>query len=522
MGHFFSTKIISVFQKWNLKRIRIRVRADIVRFIVSTVLLFSSSLMSAPLRIGSLPFPVNTLGDEFSPTVSLDGRLFFNARKGSHGKRDIYIVRLYDNSAQIPRRIKNIESSANDVNPYITSQGTVLVFSSNRKGSLVGPSSKESYDLYWSVMIQGEWSIPRPVPGDVNTPGDETNPAMNIAGDTLYYTHLPPGEDSVPEIRKARFTGSKFVEVQKMSELINSGAGEMSLFPAEDSDGFFFASKRDGGMGGWDLYFIHHQAGYFGVPVNLGPGINTSADETQPFKMGNLLYFASNRSGDYDLYRSFEYILDYKLSFRFVEQQTGKPVSVRVKLRAGSNSGEGGVYFAQSEFETDEDGRIQMYVHPTLKRLQLTVTDSNYLPVFQDVYVPHVALGEMKVELKAIRANESFDIHAIHFDYNSAKIRNESFDYLDSMVDYMKENTKIEFEIIGHTDLKGSASYNRKLSLKRAISVRNYLVQSGISESRFRVKGMGESRPLVDKTGKGFDEKNRRTEFRVIGKPDGT
>jgi outer membrane protein OmpA-like peptidoglycan-associated protein len=71
-------------------------------------------------------------------------------------------------------------------------------------------------------------------------------------------------------------------------------------------------------------------------------------------------------------------------------------------------------------------------------------------------------------------------------------------------------------EIRGHTDAEGTTAYNENLSMRRALAVKNFFVKSGISPSRIRAKGFGESRPLMENTddiGRAF---NRRVEIYVV------
>jgi outer membrane protein OmpA-like peptidoglycan-associated protein len=71
-------------------------------------------------------------------------------------------------------------------------------------------------------------------------------------------------------------------------------------------------------------------------------------------------------------------------------------------------------------------------------------------------------------------------------------------------------------EIRGHTDAEGTDTYNENLSMRRALSVKNFFVQSGVSPSRIMAKGFGETRPLMDNTsdlGRAF---NRRVEIYVV------
>ncbi|MCB0395924.1 MAG: OmpA family protein, partial [Flavobacteriales bacterium] len=90
----------------------------------------------------------------------------------------------------------------------------------------------------------------------------------------------------------------------------------------------------------------------------------------------------------------------------------------------------------------------------------------------------------------------------------------------------MKENPNIIAEISSHTDSHGTDKYNERLSQKRAESVVKYLIEKGIKESRLVAKGYGESKPIApNEKEDGSDDpegraKNRRTEFKVIGRID--
>nr|MBC8344068.1 OmpA family protein [Bacteroidota bacterium] len=87
----------------------------------------------------------------------------------------------------------------------------------------------------------------------------------------------------------------------------------------------------------------------------------------------------------------------------------------------------------------------------------------------------------------------------------------------------MRDNPSIIAEISSHTDSKGTESYNERLSQRRAQSVVDYLIKNGIEKERLQAKGYGENQPIAQNTNPdGSDnpmgrQKNRRTEFRVIG-----
>jgi len=103
--------------------------------------------------------------------------------------------------------------------------------------------------------------------------------------------------------------------------------------------------------------------------------------------------------------------------------------------------------------------------------------------------------------------------HGINFDIDKALIRPESMGTLNMIVQVMKDNPDIKFEIDGHTDNSGSAPHNLALSQQRADAVKDQLVKMGIDASRLSTKGFGDSKPISDNNSLEGKANNRRVEF---------
>jgi outer membrane protein OmpA-like peptidoglycan-associated protein len=101
----------------------------------------------------------------------------------------------------------------------------------------------------------------------------------------------------------------------------------------------------------------------------------------------------------------------------------------------------------------------------------------------------------------------------IHFQFDKDAILPSSFALLDAIVAALRENPTVTLEVQGHTDNRGAAQYNLKLSQKRAESVVAYLVGKGIDKSRLTAKGYGMERPLVPNSSEEERAKNRRIEL---------
>ncbi len=104
----------------------------------------------------------------------------------------------------------------------------------------------------------------------------------------------------------------------------------------------------------------------------------------------------------------------------------------------------------------------------------------------------------------------------VRFHFNSDRMKAESEARLQQVIDTLNAHPDVAMEIAGHTDSIGKAAYNRRLSLKRAEKVRDYLVEHGIAAERLRAKGYGESQPASDNNSDTGRAENRRVELRVL------
>jgi len=119
----------------------------------------------------------------------------------------------------------------------------------------------------------------------------------------------------------------------------------------------------------------------------------------------------------------------------------------------------------------------------------------------------------LKSSLVVVTDKEIKITQQIHFEFNKDVIRKESFPILDAVVEVLVRIPEMRIEIQGHTDNKGSAAYNLKLSDRRAASVRRYLVNKGISTDRLVSHGYGMTRPLVPNDTEQNRALNRRVQF---------
>ncbi|MEQ9364226.1 MAG: OmpA family protein [Leptospirales bacterium] len=472
--------------------------------------------------------PVNTPLDEFSPSVTADGRtMVYNSKRFGERYQSLYMSeRNAEGEWSTPRALRELNSIYNDEAPYITPDGKLIFFASDRDGSTEMPADasgrvRVSFDIYWSrkEANSDRWSRPLPVPGGVNTPDHERSPGMDLRTGRLFFARWPFGDFENSKIYEASYVGGRFVNAKELPQSINSGHQEAAFVPALDREnGYYFASRRPGGRGGWDIYYTSFADETYGEAVNLGERVNSEANDIYYSVRERIGFLSSDREGGqgrYDIYGipvAEKQAEPPSAAFEVRDGKSGAPVQTRADVQRAPDGG-------HEQQATDAQGRFALEANRehSREKVRVRIQEPGYLPFDQEYDLTAIAPGPERIELTPIQKDVSFDVHAIYFDANESVIKPESYETLEELADFLKTNNRLRLEIIGHTDLHGSHDYNIDLSLKRATAVRDYLVAKGLDPKRFQVKGAGFTRPVVNQKGEGFDEKNRRTEFRVIG-----
>lgn len=277
-----------------------------------------------------------------TPRLADDGATLYFTRKSALGRADIYRCRRSEGSWSAPEPVREWNSPADDVGPAFSRDGRQVVFASNRfKG-------EGGFDLYLSERNGTRWSPPRNLGRQVNSPTDDIEPAIGPDG-RLYFSSNRPAEATpksspdrqrassgpvVPSQKKtarlpsdrraefdlyvvsAEFSGENASIPESLSSINLPDSNERAPFLAPQGTSLYFASDRreDGASRAGprpdtpnlDLYRAVWNGVRFEQPENLGPEINTPAQETGPdlSPEGFTLLFSSNRSGSDALFQS--------------------------------------------------------------------------------------------------------------------------------------------------------------------------------------------------------------------------
>lgn len=127
-----------------------------------------------------------------------------------------------------------------------------------------------------------------------------------------------------------------------------------------------------------------------------------------------------------------------------------------------------------------------------------------------------VQTGQREYAVSLHRRFEAQVPTTINFAFNSTALDEQARAVLRAQADFIRQFPEVTFRVYGHTDLVGSAAYNRRLGLRRAQAVVLYLESQGISRDRLEaVVSHGETQPLIVTEGR--ERANRRTVTEVSG-----
>lgn len=108
----------------------------------------------------------------------------------------------------------------------------------------------------------------------------------------------------------------------------------------------------------------------------------------------------------------------------------------------------------------------------------------------------------------------TYIIEDVHFDFDRSELKPEARETLDEVVQGLRDQPDVPYEVGGHTDSIGSVEYNQGLSERRAQAVYDYLVGNGVDGNRLTVRGYSESRPIASNATSEGRAQNRRVEVK--------
>lgn len=219
-------------------------------------------------------------------------------------------------------------------------------------------------------------------------------------------------------------------------------------------------------------------------------------------------------------------IQTYRLLYRFVDKDTGKPIDgVNVRIFNTSDNSE-------QVTITTKDGETLVYLQAETIFL-IRAYNRNYFSTdtirLQTQKLPSEVAKEDErrnikkdIPLEKINIGVVKKLVGVHFSPNSDKVLQECEIILKRLAYMLRLNPSIKIEIASHTDSRGEDKYNLELTQKQANSLKEFLIEQGIAADRIKAKGFGESQLINQckndiKCSSEEHIQNRRIEYVIIG-----
>ena len=493
-----------------------------------------------PINLGS---SINSELPEYFPSITADDSTFLFTRRvndlSAPGGRqeEIFVSKKtpknnWSNSSLVSNAIN---TKYNEGAPTFSSDGQYIIFvgcETGAKGDYQYGGDRKGYgscDLFYSQNNGRNWSKPVNLGPKINSKHWETQPSFSSDGKTLYFIR------GMTYDRQRRNPNNQDIYVttitedgqwstpKKISSNINTPYREESVQIHPDGKTLYFASNGHPGMGGLDIYMSRKlEDDSWSKPINLGYPLNTFVDENSILisPKGDLGYFSSNREGgfgDLDLY---SFILNDQFKPQPITYLKGKIIDADTRLALTAS-------FELSDLEKD-NLISQMQSKPGNGEFLITVPKNidfalhaekeGYMFYSRNIYRDNLSLskdGFLIIELEKVKPG-TFILENIFFEKSKSSLKKSSLVELNKVLKLMQINPDLKVQISGHTDSDGDDDFNLELSINRAKSVVNWLIENNIDQNRLSFKGYGETRPIKENNSITNKAKNRRTELTII------
>ena len=479
--------------------------------------------------------PLNTTNSDYGAIDYKGNTYFVSAREDEDASvKRVYnwnnqpfldIFKVNDTSNAISRLEEGVNTKFHEGAACFTPDGKYMFFTRNNyfgKKEIKDDNNVNNLKIFKAEWVEGQWKNSEPLffSSDSYSVG---HPSISADGKKLFFTSDMPGGYGGTDIYVSEIHERGGVrKPMNLGPIINTEGNEMFPYYNSAEQKLYFSSEGHLGLGQLDIFVAEHNDETYKNVSNLGEPINSNRDDFafNINESGSEGYLASNRDGgvgDDDIY-TFTRAIDFTLKGIITDKITHEPLENATIILSNSK---GEIVF---EITTGIDG----YYEKNIER------DHNYQlngdkPKFENIIKAFSSYNqesytEMVVNLELeplknmnILADLSTDI--IYFDFDKSNIREDAKPELNKIIAVMNKYKDMIIHIESHTDSRGSAKYNERLSSRRAASTYNYFIKQNITPERITShKGYGEYK-LTNNCGDGVKcsddehQANRRTEF---------
>ena len=296
------------------------------------------------------------------------------------------------------------------------------------------------------------WAKPINIGPPINTRNWETQPSFSSDGKTLYFVRGTVTREGIKnqdiyysQLSKDGYWGDPV----SISSKINTPDREESVYIHPDNQTLYFSSNGHIGMGGLDIYMCKKQPnGEWGNPINLGYPINTNNDENSLLVSpnGEIAYFASNRQGGKGGLDLYQFDLYKEARPERLTYVIGKVFDARSKKPLGATFELIDLETAQTVIESESNiGNGEFLVSLTAnKNYALNVSKNGYLFYSENFSLKEIAdlskPFQLDIPLQPIDIGSPVVLNNIFFETNMFNLKAESNAELQKLVDFLTLN----------------------------------------------------------------------------------
>lgn len=471
-----------------------------------------------------LNLEINTELSDFGTTEYETGIVFASASGGGRKYRwneepylDLYYVEKTEDDTF--GEVKSIEGEVNtkfhESSAVFSPNGKYMFFTRNNYHRLKYKEDDTGINrlqLYRATLNEdGHWDNIHKVHFN-SVDYSVAHPTLNVTGTKLYFASDMPGTFGQSDIFVVDVNDDGTLgEPENLGSSINTEGQESFPFMNTNGD-LYFSSTGFPGLGGLDVFKSEgidekiKTGSNRNFPIeNVGKPVNSEWDDFGYYEnlVTKRVYFSSNREGGKgsdDIY-TFE-VPEIKLLVEGVVQDMNTEELIPNSTVILYN--EDGVEIARQT--VGEDAYFKFEVDPK-KEYLIRVEKEKYTSDEKRFTTPNKN-QELKMELLIEKDEQQIepcddlakvlDIPIIYFDFDKSNIRYDAEIEIQKVLAVLTKYPTMHIDIRSHTDCRGPAAYNEKLSDRRAQSTRQYLIKKGIAAERLTAKGYGEARLVND------------------------
>jgi outer membrane protein OmpA-like peptidoglycan-associated protein len=447
---------------------------------------------------------------------------------------NIYAIDKGENDSIISGKSKlkgKVNSVYHDGPITITKDGKTMYFSRTDFIKNVLGRNREGISnlkIYKASLINGKWKNVKELPFNSNH-FSNGHPALSPDESKLYFASDRSGGFGGSDIYYVDINNGDYSKPKNLGAIVNTNRNER--FPFINKEGaLFFSSDGHPGLGLLDIFgTVSDENNTILSVINLGTPVNSSKDDFSFFMNEDGLsgYFASNRKGGVgkdDIY-AFDRVPQLNLNGTVYDDINKVPIESATVTLIDNQNNVVGIY------KTNDKGQYAVSIDRDSEYV-VKVSNDGFIEQTNSVSSKNInrdiktITNDFSINLKPKEleeAKETIALSPIYYDYNSSKIRNEDIQVLDNILNTMLNiYPNMTIKIKSYSDSRGASDYNHKLSIKRANSAYNYLVNNGINSARIiDSKGFGEEN-LTNNCDSNSNcteaehQLNRRTKFVII------